>query len=239
MKNYEEKWWDESRNPIRGCTKISPGCFNCYACELLKKDGVNPHEITFNEDHIIIPQSWRKSRKVFMVSMSDPFHDHVPDSYIDRIFSSMKVNPHHKFLIVTKRPIRMRDYCRSYYEKHGNFPKCIWLGVTAEDQQRADERIPILLDTIAYHHFISVEPMLEPVKLIFESKRRLKWVICGGEKINDPRDKHKARLMHPDWARSIRDQCIANGVSFFMKQMTNRAAIHDDLNIKQFPLELR
>lgn len=239
MKNYGEKWWDESRNPIKGCTKISPGCKHCYACDLLKKDGVDPHQITLNHDHLTIPQSWKKSKKVFLCSMSDIYHNHVPDNYIDRIFSSIKVNPHHKYLIVTKRPQRMRDYCRKYYETHGNFPKSVWLGVTAEDQQRADERIPILLDTIAYHHFVSVEPMLEPVKLLFEKKRKLKWVIVGGEKINDPKNKHKARIMEPDWARSVRDQCMVHSVPFFMKQMTNRACIPSDLNIKQFPLGLR
>lgn len=241
MKTYADKWWDTSLNPIKGCKKISPGCLNCYACEILRdKEKVNPHQITFNEDHLSIPQSWKKSKNVFMVSMSDMFHDHVPDDYIDRIFSSMKMNPHHNYLIVTKRPLRMRDYCIKYYEKHGNFLKSVWLGVTAEDQQRADERIPILLDTIAYHHFVSVEPLLEPVKLIFEANRRkLKWVICGGEKINDHQKKHKARIMDPLWTRYVRDQCIANAVPFFMKQMTNKKSIPGDLNIKEFPFELR
>ena len=239
MKIYTTKWWDESRNPIRGCTKISPGCDNCYACELMLKDGVNPHEVTLNKDHLTIPQSWRKSKKIFVVSMADMFHRAVPDEYIDLIFMHMHMNPHHKYLIVTKRPQRMRDYCKKHYEKHGNFPKSVWLGVTAEDQQRADERIPILLDTISYNHFVSVEPMLEPVKLIFEAKRKLKWVVCGGEKINDPIRKHEARVMEPDWARDVRDQCAAHNVEFFMKQMTNLEPIPTDLNIKQFPQELR
>lgn len=234
MKIYNEKWWDVSRNPIRGCTKVSPGCFNCYAYDLLKKDGVNPHEITLNKEHLSIPQSWKKSRKVFMVSMSDMFHQYVPEEYIDLIFMHMKMNPHHKYLILTKRPLRMREYCLKYYDKHRNFPKCIWLGITAEDQKRADERVPILLDTISYNHFISVEPMLEPVKLIFETKRKIKWVVVGGEKAGND-----ARYMQPDWARSVRDQCVANEVPFFMKQMTNRAAIPSDLNIRQFPTGLR
>ncbi len=234
MKKYEDKWWDISRNPIKGCTKISPGCMNCYACALMQKDGIDPHTITFNESHLVIPQNWIKSKKIFMVSMSDMFHDHVPDNYIDRIFASMRQSPHHKYLIVTKRPHRMQHYCKSYYDKHSTFPKSVWLGVTAEDQQRADERIPILLETIAHNHFVSVEPLLEPVKLVFEAKRKLKWIIVGGEKAGS-----RARFMDPDWARDIRDQCTANEVPFFMKQMTNKSPIPEDLNIKQFPSNLR
>ncbi len=244
MKSYSDKWWDESRNPIRGCTKISPGCENCYACELMLKEGVNPHRITLNNDHLRIPQSWRKSRKIFLVSMSDMFHQAVPDEYIDLIFMHMKMNPHHKYLIITKRPLRMRDYCRKYYDQHGNFPRYVWLGVTAEDQQRADERIPILLDTISHNHFVSVEPLLEPLKLMFEAnKRKLKWVVIGGEKILSRQNIENIRKMDADWAREIRDQCAANNVEFFMKQMNitpyKKDEIPPDLYIKQFPQGLR
>lgn len=240
MTIYDEQWWDESRNPIKGCTKISPACLNCYACDLLLKDGMNPYQVTFNEKHLIIPQKWKKGMIIFMVNMGDMFHVDVPDQYINRIFDSMRINFHHNFFILTKRPLRMRDYCRNYYERFKNFPKNVWLGVTAEDQQRADERIPVLLDTIAYNHFVSVEPLLEPVKLIFNNgKRKLKWIITGGENILNPMNKHKARFMNPDWTRDIRDQCAAHRVPLFMKQMTNRAPIPSDLNVKQFPQGLR
>lgn len=137
-------------------------------------------------------------------------------------------------MILTKRPERMQSYCKYYYEKHGRFPKSVWLGVTAEDQQRANERLPILLDTIGYHHFVSVEPMLEPIKLTFSGKSKLDWTIVGGE-----RSWNNARILNPDWARNLRDQCKIKNVPFFMKQMTNDALIPDDLNINEFPLGLK
>lgn len=108
------EWCDETRNPIRGCTKISPGCQNCYACELIKKDGKDPHIVTFHENMLEISQSWRKSKIIFMVSMGDIFHSHVPDEWIDRIFNSINQAPHHKYLIITKRPERMLLYCKRY-----------------------------------------------------------------------------------------------------------------------------
>lgn len=228
------EWCDESRNSIKGCTKISPGCNNCYACELIKKDGGEPHKITFHEDKLQIPQSWKKSKIIFMNSMSDIFHHHVPDEWIDRIFNGMHESPHHHYMILTKRPERMQSYCKTYYEKYNRFPKSLWLGVTAEDQQRANERVPLLLDTIAYHHFVSVEPMLEPIKLTFSGKYKLDWTIVGGE-----RSWNNARFMNPDWPRDIRDQCKINNVPFFMKQMTNDAPIPVDLDIKEFPSSLK
>lgn len=227
-------WCDETCNPIKGCTHISPGCQNCYARELLKKDGLDPSQIAFHEDKLGVPQSWRKSKRIFMVSMGDIFHKLVPDIWIDRIFRSMNQVPHHKYLIITKRPERMLQYCRNYVMKHNLFPKWVWLGVTAEDQQRADERLPLLLETPAYHHFVSVEPMLEPIKLTFSGRYKLDWAIVGGEKAGN-----RARYMHADWARDVRDQCNAIGVPFFMKQMTNEAPIPVDLDIKQFPIELK
>ncbi len=238
MKNVH-KWWSQSRNPIRGCHKISPGCDNCYALDLLIKDGFNPYNITFNTSHLTIPQLWKKSERIFMESLGDVFNSKVPDAYIDRIFDVMRVHPHHTFFTLTKRHLRMQQYCNDYYKKHGFFPKNVWLGVTAEDQQRADERIPVLLETIAYNHFVSVEPMIEPIKITFSIRRKLKLVIAGGENIYDPKRKHLARYMNPEWARDLRDQCFANGVKFFFKQMTNQAAIPADLNIQQYPLGLR
>jgi len=239
---YENKWWDESLNPIRGCSKISPGCNNCYAYEMILRGGQNPHRIIFNGDHLTKQQKWKKSRKIFNVSMSDMFHQAVPFEYIDLIFFNMRINPQHTYFILTKRPDRMREYCKKYYQKHNNFPKCVWLGVTAEDQQRANERVPILLDTIAYNHFVSVEPMLEPVKLLFEAKRKLKWVICGGEKILNPIHKNKIRIIDPAWARNLRAQCSAHNVPFFMKQMNifpdRSIDIPPDLYLKQFPISL-
>ena len=234
------EWCDETVNPITGCTQISPGCKNCYAKKIAESfrgkpgyDSKNPFKVQFHEDKLKIPLKWNRTKRIFMVSMGDIFHQHVPDEWIDKIFLSMNQVPHHKYLILTKRPLRMFDYCKNYFEKHEKFPKCVWLGVTAEDQQRANERLPLLLETPAYHHFVSVEPMLEPVKLLFNGKYKLDWVIVGGEKAGD-----KARFMEPDWARDVRDQCKATNTPFFFKQMTNERLIPDDLNIKEFPAGL-
>ena len=240
MKTTTTKWWDQSINSVKGCTKISPGCLNCYACEALRnKDGVNPHIITFHKDKLPIP-SWRRSYIVFMVSMSDLFHQNIPDAWIDKVFAAMNQAPHHKYVIITKRHERMYDYCTKYYIKYNSFPKCVWLGVTAEDQQRADERLPVLLKTPAYHHIVSVEPMLEPVKLTFSGKYKLDWVINGGENINSYGiSRSNARSMNPDWARDVRDQCVENNVPYFMKQMTNCKKIPEDLQIQQYPMSMR
>jgi protein gp37 len=228
------EWCDETINPVTGCTRISPACDNCYAIEMMKKDGKNPHQISFKNDQLKKLQKWRKSKVIFVVSMGDIFHQNVSDEYIDLIFAFMNRSPHHKYLILTKRAERMLFYCQKYCKKHNRFPRWVWLGVTAEDQLRADYRLSLLLQTPAYHHFVSVEPMLGPIKLPFGGKYPLDWVIVGGEKAGN-----KARLMHPDWARDVRDQCNVNDVPFFLKQMTNELAVPADLNIKQFPQGLR
>jgi len=231
----KDKWWDKSLNPCKGCTKVSPACDNCYACELIKKDGGNPHKVTFYENKIQIPLSWRKPCIIFMVSMGDIFHRDVPDEYIDRIFNSMSYQRHHRYMILTKRPERMHQYCKNYVQTHnGIFPSWVWIGVTAENQQMADYRLPILLNTPAHHHFVSVEPLLEPVKLNFTEKYKLQWTIVGGEKAGN-----KARFMDSFWARDIRDQCALNGVPFFFKQMTNKGPVPADLQIQQYPISLK
>ena len=230
----ETKWWNKSINSVKGCNKISPGCLNCYACEILRnKDGVDPYKVTFHEDKLPIPK-WNKSYIVFMVSMSDLFNHQIPDSWIDKVFAEMNQAPHHKYVIITKRVKRMNEYCTNYYNKYKTFPKSVWLGCTAEDQERADERLPVLLNTPAYHHIVSVEPMLEPIKLTFSGKYKLQWVINGGE-----RTRNNARVMEAEWARDIRNQCAVNNIPYFCKQMTNNADIPQDLQIQQYPMSMR
>ena len=204
-------------------------------------------------DHILTkPLSWRKPRRVFVNSMGDLFHESVPDEWIDRVFAIMVLAPQHTFQVLTKRARRMQNYCRNVETPRriaevafilmmkfdldilfGAWPlPNVWLGVTAEDQTRANERIPDLLATPAALRFVSVEPMLGPVDLRNVSPAdkyeidalngydfdqglvgpRLDWVICGGESGPD------ARPMHPDWARSLRDQCKAARAPFFFKQ---------------------
>uniref|UniRef100_A0A6H1ZDZ4 Phage protein Gp37/Gp68 n=1 Tax=viral metagenome TaxID=1070528 RepID=A0A6H1ZDZ4_9ZZZZ len=238
------EWTDETWNPITGCTKISPGCKNCYAERMAKrlagrcgypKD--SPFEVALHPDKLDQPLRWRKPRRVFVCSMGDLFHEDVPTPWIYDVFQRMESCPQHIFMLLTKRPERMRSMVmggvtgwETSHREH------IWLGVTAENQEQADKRIPVLLSIPAAVRFVSVEPMLSTVDLCHlqpndppveidalngthgvtrphgGKSAKLDWVICGGE--SGP----GARPMHPDWARGLRDQCVGAGVPFFFKQ---------------------
>ncbi|MEK5162050.1 phage Gp37/Gp68 family protein [Paenibacillus sp. FSL R5-0527] len=268
------EWADATWNPVTGCTKVSEGCRNCYAKTFTERfEGTPGHyfetgfKITLRPEKLDQPLRWRRPRRIFVNSMSDLFHQDVPDDYIDQVFAVMALCPEHTFQILTKRPERMFKYMTHpgspfakdkladispYMEQWGwmspedaaniappgsTLPKWpewplpnVWLGVSVENQQAADERIPMLLQTPAAVRFLSCEqPLLGPVDL--ESVRGtfqiehpnnegygvsaidgIDWVIVGGESGS------KARPMHPDWARSLRDQCQATGVPFFFKQ---------------------
>ncbi len=224
------EWTDETWNPITGCSPVSPGCDSCYAkrmsIRLAGRYGYpakGPFRPTFHPERLDHPHRWKKSRRIFVCSMGDLFHDAVTGSQLDQIFSVMRQAPHHIFLVLTKRPAGMREYIEGRYGRHP-LPN-VWLGVTAEDQQRADERIPVLLETPAVRRFVSIEPMLGPVSLpavwmhrmdhrthVIKNDTILDWVIIGGE--TGP----GARPMHPDWVRSVRDQCQMAGTPFFFKQ---------------------
>ncbi|HJQ57599.1 MAG TPA: phage Gp37/Gp68 family protein, partial [Vineibacter sp.] len=213
----------------------------------------------FNEAWLTQPLAWRRPRRIFVCAHGDLFYEDVPDAWIDRVFVVMAQAPQHTFIVLSKRSARMRRYLVEVRDKRpimpGAFPwplPNVWLGVSAEDQRRADERIPDLLATPAAVRFISAEPLLAPIDLRhiqaprfvpedheidwkfdalqtgdyydFESggfwtsgdgphrDAAINWVIVGGE--SGP----GARPMHPDWARSLRDQCAAAGVPFFFKQ---------------------
>ena len=199
-----------------------------------------------------------RPRRIFVENQSDLFGEWVTNEMIDRVFHIMALCPQHIFQVLTKRPERMEQYFGRDNPVHFPLPN-VWLGVSVENQATADERIPLLLQTPAAVRFISAEPLLAPVDLLKTEYLALKtsrlkypfpflpdeyrtkllhllnWVICGGE--SGP----GARPMHPDWARSLRDQCAAAGVPFFMKQMGSTYGpskgheLPDDLNIKQFP----
>lgn len=186
------------------------------------------------------PLRRRKPTMYFVNSMGDLFHEDVPDDWIDQVFAVMALAPQHTFQVLTKRAGRMREYMDAEHKvaaqmlefcKKGQAPlpgtfrwplPNVWLGVSAEDQARADERIPHLLATPAAIRFVSAEPLLGQVDLtrqLYEHATGLRtatpnldWIIVGGESGKG------ARPMHPDWARSIRDQCAAAGVPFFFKQ---------------------
>lgn len=251
------EWTDATWNPITGCSIVSPGCTNCYAMKLagtrlkhspsrqgLTKDTkagpVWTGEVRLNEQWLDQPLRWKRPRKIFVCAHGDLFAENVPDEWIDRVFAVMALAPHHTFQVLTKRAERMREYLDPRGEPATKrisrlapntllklpLPN-VWLGVSAERQQEADERIPHLLATPAAIRFVSAEPMLGPIDFYETSAampidrhpwkdgpilQGIDWIIVGGE------SGQGARPMHPDWARSIRDQCAAAGVAFHFKQ---------------------
>lgn len=252
-------WCTETWNPLRGCTRVSAGCINCYAESMAARfsgEGL-PYEGTINpetkrwngtiklvNEHLQDPLRWKRPRMVFVNSMSDLFHEDVPDEFIDQVFAVMTFARQHTFQVLTKRPKRMQEYMsrdpvtpaflemfklRNGIEFVGPMTNCprknIWLGVTVENQEAADERIPLLLQTPAAVRWLSMEPLLGAVDLALlgtlprsqhanytQTHDLLHWVVVGGESGSN------ARPMHPDWARSLRDQCAEAGVSFLFKQ---------------------
>lgn len=280
-------WTEKTWNPIAGCSLLSAGCTNCYAMRDAHRLAGNPNakiaakyggltrlsggravwtgKVNLDEAAMLAPLRRRRPTTYFVNSMSDLFHEAVPDAWIDRIFAVMALSPQHRFQVLTKRSARMREYFREsnqwrariaellndikpspiwngnvhqgWQNLHGKpdgLPN-VWLGVSVEDQAAADARIPDLLATPAALRFLSCEPLLGPVDLEMLHYDRITnidalngrhgvvhpmqgecakidWVIVGGE------SGARARPMHPDWARAIRDQCAAAGVPFHFKQ---------------------
>jgi len=283
--NTKIEWADATWNPIRArdlgpvgagpaigthCEIVSPGCEHCYAQAINKRLGTHRPYLRTTREHVSIyldekvlakPLHWRRSRRIFPGSMTDLFGEWVTDDMLDRAFTIMALCPQHQFLLLTKRPERMRDWIAGRegfirplaasgratvadQDQPLRWPlPNVWLGVSVEDQRRADERIPALLASPAAVRWVSAEPLLGSVNLtrislgisdaefydmpsIIKAEffvdalkgaqsinwQGLDWVICGGE--SGP----GARPMHPDWARSLRDQCAVAGVPFFFKQ---------------------
>ncbi|HBY02285.1 MAG TPA: hypothetical protein DEG92_07105 [Rikenellaceae bacterium] len=230
------EWTDESWNPITGCTPISPGCLNCYAKKMTNRlkgrygyHHENPFQVTMHKDKFSFPLSLRRPRKVFICSMGDIFHKDVPDAWIDAVLHVTSIVPRHTYIILTKRPERMQYYINAIVDKHAiEIPSNLWFGVTTENQEMADFRLPLLIDTKIANKFVSIEPMLGPVDLS-NYIDCLNWVIVGGETGN------KARDMKAEWAMKVKFQCLQKGIPFFFKQMSNKAPTPPDLAIKQFP----
>jgi protein gp37 len=237
MGNTSIEWTDKTWNPVTGCSVVSPGCDNCYAESIAKRFAGTPQfpngfQVTLRPERLEQPLKWRKPSMVFVNSMSDLFHDDIPDSYIARVWMTMFFAPQHTFQILTKRAGRMRSWVQRWTSGEIPHPETgmrppsrvvlpnVWLGVSAEDQKWANVRIPALLDTPAAVRFVSAEPLLGSIdmRMWLEDDPekydvpRLDWVIVGGE--SGP----KSRAMHPDWARSLRDQCTSAGVSYLFKQ---------------------
>ena len=230
----EISWTDATWNAIRGCRRVSKGCQNCYAERMASRfcDEGQPYEgiarrtdngprwtgtLAFIEDRLDQPIRWKRSRMIFVNSMSDLFWEEVPDEIIKLHFQIMREAFHHTYQILTKRPHRMKQFISQMVmdtvDGFDPFPcdyEHVWLGTSVESEEFVD-RIAHLQDTPAAVRFLSVEPLIGPLDL----RGRLDgihWVIVGGE--SGP----GARPMHPDWARNIRDTCADAGVAFHFKQ---------------------
>jgi protein gp37 len=208
------EWTDATWNFLTGCTKISPGCDHCYADALarrLKATGAaryrNGFQLTYHPDVLSLPLTWKRPRRIFVNSMSDLFHEDVPIEWIREGFKVMAATPWHTYQILTKRADRVRRLGPEL-----DWPPNVWMGVSIENQVYAF-RARRLREVAAAVRFLSVEPLLGPVKLDLDG---IHWVIVGGE--SGPH----ARPMDLEWVRQVRDQCLAAGVAFFFKQWGGR-----------------
>lgn len=272
------EWTEATWNPVSGCTEVSAGCDRCYAKTFAERFRGTPghyfergFDVQLRPNMLELPLKWRKPKRIFVNSMSDLFHDQVPADYIAQVWAVMAIAQQHTFQVLTKRHARMRSLLTSgtfqtavaehilsmtdadeLKDAGDPFPlPNVWLGVSTENQQWADIRIPALLDTPAAVRFISAEPLLGPIDLLgdaenpgpaivrtlvqtqpntvcgpaeydYDDQVGIDWVIVGGE------SGHGSRPMHPDWARSLRDQCQAAGVAFLFKQHGEWAPIEPD-----------
>ncbi len=206
------EWTEQTWNPTTGCTKISPGCKYCYAetmARRLEAMGASGYEngfaLTLHPERLQQPLKRRKPTLYFVNSMSDLFHEEVPDSFIDQVFSVMRKSPHHTYQILTKRADRLPEYFAGR-----DCPENVWLGVSVEDREYGLPRIEHLRKVDAKVRFLSVEPLLEDLGKL--DLRGIHWVIVGGE--SGP----KARPMAPEWVENVRRQALEAGVAFFFKQ---------------------
>jgi protein gp37 len=211
--NSHIEWTEATWNPVTGCTQISPGCANCYAKTFAERfRGVPGHpyemgfDLTLRPERLEQPFTWKKPKLIFVNSMSDLFHEDVPDEFIKNVFATMEAAHWHTFQLLTKRPERLVEVAKTLDLP---FPDNLWVGVSVENQ-RWTSRIDDLRLVPAHLRFLSCEPLLGPLTDL--DLTGIHWVIAGGE------SGHGARPMRPEWARGVRDQCVAAEVPFFFKQ---------------------
>lgn len=205
------EWTDATWNPVTGCTKISPGCKHCYAERLAHRLQAmgnpryrNGFAVTLHPDQLALPLRWREPRRIFVNSMSDLFHEAVPEPFIARVFDVMARAPWHVFQVLTKRAERLAALAPRL-----PWPPNVWQGVSVENAKYTS-RVAYLQAVPAHVRFLSVEPLLGPIaRLPLEG---IHWVIVGGE--SGP----KHRPLDPAWVRDIRDQSLRAEVPFFFKQ---------------------
>lgn len=205
------EWTEMTWNPTTGCSKISAGCKFCYA-EIMSKRlqamGVEKYkdnfEVRIHPEALKIPYTWKSSKVVFVNSMSDLFHEDIPLDFIQQVFKVMNENPQHVFQVLTKRAERLLELHNELKWTHN-----IWMGVSVEND-KVRNRIDSLRQTNARVKFLSLEPLLGPLKNL--NLINIDWVIVGGE------SGHKPRKMSPDWVLEIHEQCLEYKVAFFFKQ---------------------
>lgn len=250
MADTKIEWADKVWNPVRGCSRVSDGCRHCYAeRQAMRQSGIggkyhglvritNGHpqwtgRVVCDAGKLDDPRRWQQPARIFVNSMSDLFHDDVPDDFILKVWGVFADCPHHQFLVLTKRPQRMFRWVSGFmaevalrgHRLFGEPLQNVWLGVSVENQETADQRIPLLLNTPAAVHWISAEPLLGPLTLLkgthglYRPRNprwpSLNWVVAGGE--SGP----GARPMNPEWALQLRNQCCGAGIPFFFKQWGN------------------
>ncbi len=206
------EWTEQTWNPVTGCTKISPGCKNCYAevmARRLQAMGAGGYDkgfaLAMHPERLQQPLRRKKPTTYFVNSMSDLFHEGVPDAFIDQVFDVIRQTPQHTYQILTKRAERLPAYFGTVA-----LPKNVWLGVSVEDRKYGVPRIAHLRKVKAKVRFLSVEPLLSDVGKL--DLRGIHWVIVGGE--SGP----KARPMQPEWVSNVQEQAEAAGAAFFFKQ---------------------
>lgn len=225
------EWTEMTWNPVTGCDKISAGCKFCYA-EVMSKRlmamGVekyqNEFKLTIHEDELATPYTWKKSKVVFVNSMSDLFHKDVPIEFIQKVFRVMKENPQHVFQVLTKRADVML-----YYDKEGwlDWSHNIWMGVSVENE-KVMKRIDLLRQSNARTKFLSCEPLIGALPNL--KLKGIDWVIVGGESGRKPRP------MKKEWVLDIKKQCEKSDVAFFFKQWggTNKKKTGNLLDGKKY-----
>ncbi|MFQ5472237.1 MAG: DUF5131 family protein [Dehalococcoidia bacterium] len=217
MSTYSKiEWTDATWNPVRGCTKISPGCAHCYAetfAERFRGVPGHPYEQGFDlrlvPEKLTEPLKWSAPKRVFVNSMSDLFHERVPDEYIVDVVRVMQAAHWHVFQVLTKRSRRMRDLLKTKLKAVRKASHILW-GVSVEDRKHGVPRIAHLQSAPVPMRFLSIEPLIEHVGRLRLSG--IHWVIVGGE------SGAGARPMKPEWVRSVQAQCRKAGVPFFFKQ---------------------
>lgn len=216
------EWSDSTWNPVRGvkgrhwCTRISPGCTNCYSERMNLRFGGQKYQVGADVLRLDLtalqqPLHWKRPRKVFVCSMTDLFHEDMNSLDIAQVWGVMQACPQHTFQVLTKRAELMCVWVNEWVKRGGQVLQNVWLGVSVENQEYADRRIPFLVSTPSVTRFISYEPALG--RVTFDGKRGVDWIICGGE--SGP----GARPFDVAWARQAVKECRRNGIACFVKQL--------------------